>query len=302
MPATLSRPRPPRCNICSGMQTPPRSRGPVYHHHNSPRLSRILQRAEYSPSNPSYLCSSCQLTHPARESYGLNICVSTSQLHNFHQPRTPGVFCLPDTIHVDWVTIPGAVLSDLIQAWITDYKRERTPMRILVVAGLNDLLKGGDRVSVMAALRQFKEVVELNNQYHAGTPNQFAVAPLLLPPRLAWYEDNPPPGPPLSYANRREEIQALNLDIEQFNAQNGIANVPHLNLLGARRYKLWYEDGTYRQVTHHRMGQWRENEDRFDKLHLNDAMRIRLSKMVQDYFVGEIQRAERAQRDVRAHH
>ena len=60
-----------------------------------------------------------------------------------------------------------------------------------------------------------------------------------------------------------------------------------------RRYKRWFEDGTYRQVTHHRMGQWRENEYRFDKLHLNDSMRIRMAKMVADYFVGEVQRAQR---------
>ena len=195
-------------------------------------------------------------------------------------------------MHIDWVTIPGAVLADLIQAWSIDYKREKTPMRILVVAGLNDLLRGGDRVSVMAALRQFREVVAANNHYHPGTPNKFAVAPLLIPPRLGWYEDNPPPGPPTSYVNRLNDIQMLNQEIEEFNTHNGMGNVPHLNLLGARRYKVWYEDGTHRQVVHHRMGQWRETEERFDKLHLNDTMRIRMARMVQDYFVGEVQRAQ----------
>ena len=159
-----------------------------------------------------------------------------------------------------------------------------------MVVALKDLLRGGDRLSVMAALRQFKEVVDANNQYHPGTANQFAVAPLVMPPRLCWYEDNPPPGPPSSYANRLNELQMLNQEIEGFNTQSGIANVPHLNLLGARRYKMWYEDGTCRQVVHHRMGQWRESEERFDKLHLKDSMRIRMASMVQDYFLGEVQR------------
>ena len=195
-------------------------------------------------------------------------------------------------MHIDWVTIPGAVLADLIQAWSIDYKREKTPMRILVVAGLNDLLRGGDRVSVMAALRQFKEVVAANDHYHPGTPNKFAVAPLLIPPRLGWYEDKPPQGPQTSYVNKLSDIQMLNEEIEEFNTLNGMGNVPHLNLLGARRYKVWYEDGTHRQVVHHRMGQWRETEERFDKLHLNDTMRIRMARMVQDYFVGEVQRAQ----------
>ena len=52
------------------------------------------------------------------------------------------------------------------------------------MAGLNDMNKGGDRFSVMASLRQFKEVVEHNNLYHPGTPNHFAEAPLLMPPKL----------------------------------------------------------------------------------------------------------------------
>ena len=91
------------------------------------------------------------------------------------------------------------------------------------------LIKGGDRFSVMTALREFKEVVDTNNQYHAGTPNHFAVAPLLLPPRLAWYEDNPPPGPPLSYNNRSDEMMMLNQEIDEFNTLNGASNVPHIN-------------------------------------------------------------------------
>ena len=90
----------------------------------------------------------------------------------------------------------------------------------------------------------------------------------------------------------------LNQEIEEFNTQRGIANVPHLNLLGARRYKLWYEDGTFRQVVHRCMGQWRENEERFDKLHLNDSMRIRMARMVQDYFLGEVQRTVNAEHKV----
>ena len=38
------------------------------------------------------------------------------------------------------------------------------------------------------------------------------------------------------------------------------------------------------------MGQWRETEARNDKLHLKDAMRVRLGKMVMSYFQGEVER------------
>ena len=52
--------------------------------------------------------------------------------------------------------------------------------------------------------------------------------------------------------------------------------------------KNCYKDSIgWRKVIHHRMGQWRSTEDR---LHLNDAMRIRMARMVLDYFEGEVER------------
>ena len=44
------------------------------------------------------------------------------------------------------------------------------------------------------------------------------------------------------------------------------------------------------RVIHYHMGQRRSTEERFDKLHLNDAMRIRMARMVLDYFEGEVER------------
>ena len=140
MPATLPRPSPPQCDLCSYKQPAPLEKVPVFHQHNSARQFRILQRVEFVEDNRMYLCPTCQATHLARPDYGLHICVSGSQLHNFHQPRDPGVLCPPDTSHVDWLTIPGGKISDLDLGWRVDYHREKRPMRILLVAGLNDLM------------------------------------------------------------------------------------------------------------------------------------------------------------------
>ena len=110
----------PLCNICSYRQRGERQ-GPVYHQHNSPREVRILQGVEYSDSNPTYMCPTCVVMHPAKPDIGLNVCLSDSMLHNFHQPRDPTVICPPDPFHVDWVTIPGGTIQDLTQAFIVDY-------------------------------------------------------------------------------------------------------------------------------------------------------------------------------------
>ena len=236
-----------------------------------------------------YLCPTCQTNHLSRLDYGLNICVSDSQLHQFHLPKDQEVVCPPDTSHVDWLTIPGGKIADLDLAWRLDYHREIRPMRILLVAGLNDLLKGGTRQTVMEAIRHFKEVVDLQNRYHFGSDNQFAVAPLLRSPKLVWYADNGtmPEG---HMGNRREEIDLLNNDILSFNAQSGLNHVPHFNTLGVRRTKYWYEDGSYRNVVQHRMNHWRTSEALWDKVHLVDTQRIRMGRMVLSYFKGEMER------------
>ena len=289
MPSTLSRPRPPQCEICSFKQPDPYPLQPVYHQHSSSRQYRILQKVEYKTENLQYLCPTCQTTHLSRLDYGLNICVSDSQLHQFHHPRDQAVVCPPDTSHVDWLTIPGGKIADLDLAWRRDYDFEVRPMRILLVAGVNDLMRGGTRQTVMEAIRHFKKSVDLQNRHHFGADNQFAVAPLLCPPKLVWYADNGemPEG---HMGNRREEIELLNNDILSFNAQSGLLHVPHFYTLGVRRTKYWYEDGSHRNIVQHRFNHWRASEAMADKVHLADSQRVRMGRMVVSYFEGEMQR------------
>ena len=231
MPARMSRTGPTQCELCSYQQPPPHQPMAVFHLHRSAKQFRVLQKVEYDRENKLYLCPTCQATHLARPAYGLNICVSDSTLHNFHQPRDRGVVCSPDTTHVDWVSIPGGKISDLDLAWRVEYHREPRPMRILLVAGLNDLIKGGTRESVMRSIVHFQQMIIRNNRYHPGSSNQFAVAPLLCPPKLVWYGDNGPM--PQGHAgNRREELEELTNDILSFNAQNGMLHVPHFNTIG----------------------------------------------------------------------
>ena len=288
MPATLSRPRPQQCSICSYRQPRPYRQGPVTHRHSSAREIRILQGVEYSMSNMSYLCPTCQCSHPARLDYGLNVCVSTSQLHNIHHPRDLGVSCPPDTSHVDWVTIPGAKISDLSYAWRLDYHREYRPMRVLLVAGLNDLIQGGSKDTVMEAIKHFQQVIDAQNFYHPGAKNQFAVATLLNPPKLVWFDNNGPPPP--GHTNRLVELQQLNDDITRFNTNNGMLYAPRFHSLGVRKTKHWFNDGSWAPFKTHRWEQWRSSEPVHDKLHLVDRMRIRMGQQVVRYFEAEMER------------
>ena len=234
---------------------------------------------EYEKSNKDYFCTSCQVSHNARMPYCLNICVSTSQLHGFHQPREQGVVCPPDTTHVDWLTIPGATISDLLLAWRLDYHREPRPMQVLLVGGLNDLLKGGDFGSVRDQIRRFEFNVNYQNKYHPGLKNEFSVATLLNPPKMVWFEDNGPTPP--NHIDRQDEIVLINDWLDVFNRQNGRQCVPRFNTLGT---------GTDRVFKTHRWNEWRQSEPRDGMLHLSNKNRVKMGKQLVKFFVGEQER------------
>ena len=65
----------------------------------------------------------------------------------------------PDTTHVDWLTIPGATIRELAYAWRLDYQNEARPQRIMLVAGLNDLIKGGNLEQFKVQVLEFEERV-----------------------------------------------------------------------------------------------------------------------------------------------
>ena len=57
-------------------------------------------------------------------------------------------------------------------------------MRVLLVAGLNDLVKGGNFDSLIVDFKRFDIYVRHQNRYHPGKNNSFAIASLLPAPKL----------------------------------------------------------------------------------------------------------------------
>ena len=115
------------CNIWSYRQESPKPARSVRHRHYSSREVRIMQGVEYRTRNDEYMCPTCMTHHKARTPQGLNVCLSASQLHDIHRPMDPDVVCPPDSTHVDWITIPGATISTLEEAWFFDFKHQRSP-------------------------------------------------------------------------------------------------------------------------------------------------------------------------------
>ena len=210
---------PPECNICSYRQPAPLPCVPVYHRHYSTREIRILQCVEYSSRNRMYMCPTCELRHHVKPDTGLNICLGDSQLHQFHQPREAGVTCPPDSTHVDWVTIPGATISTLEYAYQVDYGKSKIPMRVLLAAGVNDLLKGGTFNTITNSILNLKNTIDEQNRFHPSAQNELVVATILNPPKFTWFKDTGPPPP--GHINRLEEVSQINQWIVKLNMGYG---------------------------------------------------------------------------------
>ena len=97
-------------------------------------------------------------------------------------------------------------MSPLIYAWRLDYHREERPQRLVLVAGLNDLLKGGDAEQLKESILDFECQVKHQNRYHMKR-NEFYVAPLIIPPKLGWFLDNGPM--PDGYINRLDKMRDM---------------------------------------------------------------------------------------------
>ena len=278
---------PPQCEICSFHQPYEEERRAVYHRHFSAREMRLMQGVDYtSVSNRVHLCPTCMNHHPVRPQNGLNVCLGSSQLYDFHHPREPGVECPPDKMHVDWLTIAGGTIADLEYAWSLDYQRSARPMRVLLASGLNDLLKGGTMETLTNSILQLKNTVDENNKYHPEVLNEFVVATLLNPPILAWFPDFGQA--PTGHNNRLQELRDINNWIVEFN--NSYGNVtPRFHRFGLKTGKYW-RNGVMVPYTIHQISQWRQSEPLAEKLHLSDKWRIRLGGAVLNHFEAELNR------------
>ena len=275
---------PQNCNICSYHQRSPEEKLPVVHRHFSSREMRIMQGVEWSTTNRSFLCPTCFEHHPARPETGLNVCLSTGQLHEFHRPTDPDTICPPDSMHVDWVTIPGATIEDLDYAWSMDYEKCSRPQRVLLVAGNNDLLYGGDFDTVTNRILQLKNTVDENNQFHPEVKNELVVGTLLNPPIMTWFNDNGTH--PLNHSNRLEEILRINNWIVEFNASYNKVT-PRLHRFRVKHGKH-YVNGVQTAYTVHQFSHWKQVDSVRRMKHLTDYWKIRLGAAVIHHFEAEI--------------
>ena len=267
----------PVCYICS------KEGDQVFHIHNSPKEIRVIQNVEHDERNLSYMCTTCMDVHPAVTDPVLNVVLGTSQIHNIHTPRAAWSAperMPPDPIHIDWVTVCNASIRELERAWLADYEKETRAMRILLMAGVDDLARGNSRDDIVEAFMHFKLTVDKQNSFHPEKRNELVIPTILNPPQLTWFDDNGIAPP--NHQNMLADLKELNSWIIYYNRQNGKEITPRFHRFGVK--DGWGKDDRGRRVKvkKHLFAHWKQ-----DRFHLHDKIRVKLGTAITRHFLRE---------------
>ena len=61
-----------------------------------------------------------------------------------------------DDQHIDYITIPGAYIKDLHHAFMAEFKGVYRPVDVLLVGGVNDVLRGLTAGQILQDILNFK--------------------------------------------------------------------------------------------------------------------------------------------------
>ena len=275
------------CTICSYKQVLSSDRGPVFHNHFSSIFLRKLTGVEHSSND--YLCPSCKRQHVPYPENKLNIVVSDSTLHQFFAPSgyTETLQYSGDTHHIDYLTIAGARISALLNAFRIEYVNNPPPMNmnVVLVAGYYDLAEGYARDYIIEKMYTFADLVT-NSTVNPEGRNTVTIASLLYPPQLAWLPDNGP-FPHEEYVNNKNKIDWLNQEIKKLNEKLGVRFPPCFHTYGVRtstRKRVdRYGQVHLRSVKSQRWEHWRESEPQ-NMLHLSTERRFKMGEALNRYF------------------
>ena len=276
--------RKPYCDVCSVYSTWIKEKPtPVYHVHNSSKQNRLRMMLD---GYGQYHCNTCEISpHPYESGKRTAIYISSSTLNNWHGDYMGNIY-KGDPFHLDYITVPGATIEELHQAFACEYQNYWHSMDVVLCAGLNNLLKGQKVRQIQTELRDFKHyVMSLNNATEFRFDNTFGVCTLPYPPKLSRLQLDPHPGP--GFWDRTWDIRDINEYIQDLN-DHGEERVctrraPQFHTFGIVKGENFGRGNRLGSLNMHRDANWREPEF-YDKLHLNNWMRLKMGKAVCSYY------------------
>ena len=139
----------------------------------------------------------------------LPILLSSSTLNEWQGKRYQNQYA-GDTLHVDQLCIPGATIKTLTRALESEYAFNPVPIDVLLVGGLNDLLRDKSARSIEDDLRVLQRKVE---ELVPGETNTLAIATIFCPPKYTTLGGGAGPAD----RERKERLIELNFRIMKLN-------------------------------------------------------------------------------------
>ena len=265
------------CNICSSS---------IQHSHFSSRWMRELTGVE--ASNARHFCLSCKSNHKPYQYTRSKVIVSDETLHLYFAPSShhEGKLYSGDTMHVDYITIPHASISTLIDAFKADFviKPSKQPLDVVLIAGYRELRMGYSVKEIEDRFRRFADTVLAAKV--DGVENTVAISDFMYLPSLAWFPDNGAL-PANHQGNNLQKIEFMNEVILSINLDNQITEFHRLRKYGIRIYTLKEKDRYgyehQRKIKEHRFDHWKES-DHAQKSTLKDHLKFKLGSSINKYF------------------
>ena len=118
--------------------------------------------------------------HLANYQTRVKLVLSTSTLHMWFAPPGLNVNYRGDSEHRDYLTIPGAKIAQLHDAFVIEYGKEQRGIDVVLVAGLNDVARGYSRDYIMFCIKDLRKAVKKQAEInYPQVKNTLAVATML---------------------------------------------------------------------------------------------------------------------------
>ena len=264
------------CRICSNKNILGYKTKEIRHEHFS---SKYFMECEMSKSEKSgsIFCPTCKKPHSDFDQQRVKICISSSSLHEFWAQGESGESYEGDCVHIEYITIPNARINELTVAFEIQYLEDPRPMDVILVAGIENLVKGYQKDSLMKAYKHLVDLVKWQEEkFHPDVENSCGIATLYYPPQVCNFDRNE-----LSSQSRNQlqTICELNNDIEGLNAKSGL-KVPNFKRFGVRKSTKG------KRATKHRWEHW-VGDQPATMLHLRRDQRMKMGRQVGKYFKYE---------------
>jgi len=262
-----------------------------FHTHVSSKKFRMEAALDHHGQYPCYSCA--RTPHTCKQGIRYPIILTASALNNWQKQRELNRY-EGDEIHVDMIALPGATLDVLSHALAAEYGGLNRPIDVLVVAGLNDILRGATASELLSKYKKMESWVKEQEKYHIGQECSFAVATLPYPPMMVRLDgDHRPPLKEDKFQilyQANELIKTLNKDKTQF-LQTRTA--PQYHTWGVEKVErpVYSEKGAGHDAPHptlhttmkHKWSCWREQGAK-NMLHLNNKLQFKMGRSAVNYF------------------